>query len=159
MLARPGNFDVERILALIRDFRGSPSDKLRLFLIYYLCVDSATSDELSSCTSALQSCGCTDLRAYKYLQSIRAFTKSISRTSEVPLVASNSIGSGYAASVLDTLSQVANNVNKLIISADKALATARVTQSLMDQKGDAESLQGHTLLDPKSPKGSSVVAP
>ena len=70
VLARPGNFDLERILALIRDVRGSPSDKLCLFLIHYLCVD--ISDELSSRTSALQSCGCTDMRAYKYLQTIPA---------------------------------------------------------------------------------------
>lgn len=155
LLLRPGTFDVERVLALLRDARGTPTDKLRLFLIYYLCVDSATEDELSRCTSTLQSAGCTDLRAYSYLKSIRAFTKSISSVPAAPLTSSSSIGSGYAASVLDTLSQVANNVNKLIISADKALSAARVVQTLMDQKGDTEILEGYLTLDPKAPKGSA----
>lgn len=154
LLTRPSTFDVERVLALMRDGRGTPTDKLRLFLIYYLCVDSATDAELSRCTSALQAAGCTDLRAYSYLKSIRAFTKSISSVPATPLTASSSIGSAYAASVLDTLSQVASNVNKLIISADKALAAARVVQTLMEQKGDTEILEGYLTLDPKAPKGS-----
>lgn len=158
LLSRPGNFDVERIIALLRDARGTPTDKLRLFLIYYLCVDSATEGELSKCISALQSAGCSDLRAYNYLKSIRAFTKSISRVPDAPLTSSASIGSGYAASVLDTLSQVANNVNKLIISADKALAAARVVQTLMDQKGDLEVLDRYLTLDPKAPKGSTITS-
>lgn len=158
LLTRPSTFDVERVLALLRDVRGTPTDKLRVFLIYYMCVDSATENELSRCTSALQSAGCTDLRAYSYLKSIRAFTKSISSVPTAPLTSSTSIGSGYAASVLDTLSQVANNVNKLIISTDKALAAARVVQTLMDQKGDAEILERYLTLDPKAPKGSTTSA-
>lgn len=158
LLARPGNFDVERVLALLRDAKGTPTDKLRLFLIYYLCIDNATDSDLSKCVVALQSAGCTDMRAYEYVKSIRAFTKSISSVPAVPLAASSSIGSGYAASVLDTLSQVASNVNKMIISADKALATARVVQVLMDQKGDPEVLDGYLALDPKAPKGSTQSA-
>lgn len=158
LLFRPSVFDVERVLALLRDMKGLPSDKLRLFLIYYLCIDSASSQDLSRCVTTLEQAGCTDLRAYKYLQSIRAFTKSMSRASATPLTASSSIGSGYAASVLDTLAQVANNVNKLIISTDKALASARVVQTLMDQKGDAEILASYETLDPKAPKGSAPMA-
>lgn len=155
LLTRPGSFDVARVLAILNDARGTPTDKLRLFLIYYLCIDSATDAELSKCLSVLQSAGCSDLRAYEYLKSIRAFTKSISRMPAAPMVSSSSIGSGYAASVLDTLSQVATNVNKLIISADKALAAARVVQTLMDQKGDPEVLEGYLTLDPRAPKGSA----
>lgn len=158
LLSRPSNFDVERVLAILRDVRGTPTDKLRLFLIYYLCIDNATDSDLSKCTTALQHAGCSDFRAYTYVKSIRAFTKSISTVPAAPLTSSASIGSGYAASVLDTLSQVANNVNKLIISADKALASARVVQTLMDQKGDAEILDGYLILDPKSPKGSRTTA-
>lgn len=158
LLSRPGGFDVERVLALLRDARGTPTDKLRLFLIYYLCIDSATDADISRCVSALQSAGCTDLRAYEYVKSIRAFTKSISSVPVAPLASSSSIGGAYAASVLDTLSQVASNVNKMIISADKALAAARVVQILMDQKGDPEVLEGYLTLDPKAPKGSTQSA-
>lgn len=158
LLARPSTFDVERILALMRDMRGLTTDKLRLFLMYYLCVDSASTDDLSKCTSALETAGCSDLRAFTYLKSIKAFTKSMASVPVAPLASSSSIGSGYAASVMDTLSHVANNVNKLIISADKALAAARVMQTLMDQKGDAEVLEGYATLDPKAPKGSAISA-
>lgn len=155
LLSRPSTFDVGRVLALFKDMKGTPTDKLRLFLIYYLCVDSASKEDLEKCVSTLEACGCSDMRAYEYLKSIRAFTKSISRVPDAPLASSTSMGSGYAASVLDTLSQVANNVNKLMISADKALSASRVVQTLMDQKGDAEILEGYQIFDPKAPKGSA----
>lgn len=153
LLSRPSTFDVKRVLALLQDMKGTPTDKLRLFLIYYLCVDTASEEDLSQCISALQRAGCSDFRAYEYLKSIRAFTKSISSVPVVPLSSSSSIGGTYAASVLDTLSQVAG----LIISPDKAFAAARVVQTLMDQKGDSEVLETYEILDPKAPKGARTL--
>ncbi|KAI0567274.1 Sec1 [Gracilaria domingensis] len=155
LLMRPSTFDVERILALLKNMKGTPTDKLRLFLVYYLCVDNASESDLKRCVEALETAGCSDLRAYAYLQSIRAFTKKVSAIPKAPLTASTSIGSGYALSVLDTLSQVASNVNKLIISADKAFAAARIVQTLMDRKGDASILEEYETLDPKAPKGTA----
>lgn len=154
LLVRPSTFDVERILALLRNMKGTVTDKLRLFLVYYLCVDNATEDDLKKCITALENAGCSDFRAYGYLKSIRAFTKKVSAIPTAPLAASTSIGSGYAASVLDTLSQVASNVNKLIISADKAFAASRIVKTLMDRKGDTSILDEYETLDPKAPKGS-----
>lgn len=161
LLSRPGSFDVQRILALLGpNGRGSPNDKLRLFLIYYLCIDSASQSDLSRCLEAVQVAGCTndDLRAYTYLKSIRAFTKSMSTASTDQLSASSSLGGVYAASVLDTLSQVANNVNKLILSTDNGLATARDVAVLMDGKPEPEVTDRYILLDPKSPRSSASAA-
>lgn len=158
LLSRPGNFNVERILALINDMRGSVTDKLRLFLIFYMCMDSASDGELERCVTALKHAGCKDLRAYRYLRNIKAFTRSMSATSVAPLSGSSSIGGAYAATVLDTLSQVASNVNKLILSNDKALAATRDMNALMEGKPEAELSERYEVFDPKVPKGGSLAA-
>lgn len=156
MISRPSNFDVERILALIRDARGSASDKLRMFLIYYLCIDSANEDDIERCVTCLKSAGCVDFRAYNYLKSVRAYTRRMSNSLATPLSTSSSIGGVYAASVLDTLSQVASNVNRLILSSDKGLVAAHDVYALMEAKVDLEIANRYTLLDPKSPEGCVV---
>lgn len=156
LLSQPGNFNVERILALINDVRGSVTDKLRLFLIFYMCMDSTSEGELERCVAALKHAGCKDLRAYRYLRNIKAFTRSMSATSVTPLSGSSSIGGAYAATVLDTLSQVASNVNKLILSTDKALAATRDMNALMDGKVEAEVSERYESFDPKVPKGGPI---
>lgn len=159
LLTRPGNFSVERILALINDVRGTVTDKLRVFLIFYMCVDSASEAEFDRCVMALKHAGCKDLRAYRYLRNIKAFTRSMSATSVTPLSGSSSIGGAYAATVLDTLSQVASNVNKLILSNDKALAATRDMNALMDAKPEAEVSERYEVFDPKvPPKGGAVAS-
>lgn len=151
LLTRPGTFDVERILLLLRGARGDVMDKFRLFLIYFLCVDAIDDRDLNVCMEALRQAGCDDFRAFRYLQSIRAFTRSVSTVPETPLSASSSLGGAYAASVLDTLSQVANNVNKLILSGDKALTTAKDVSALMEAKEGGELNERYVMFDPKAP--------
>lgn len=155
LLVRPGSFDVERVMALLRDGRGSVDDKLRVVLMYYLCVDSATEGELQRCEAGLREAGCRDLRAYRYVRSIRAFTRSMSTAGATPLANSSSIGGVYAASVLDTLSQVANNVNKLILSVDKALTVAHDVQCLMEGRGEGGVAERYASFDPKKPRGGA----
>jgi sec1 family domain-containing protein 1 len=161
LLARPQSFDVERILALLQDARGTPTDKLRLFLIFFLCIDGLSEKSISQCSTALDQSGCQDMRAFAYLKSIKAFTStmenigSLGTPGDEPSSSTSAINSGYAA-VLGTLSQVASNVHNLILSADKALPTARVVSTLMDQKGDAAILEGYTLHDPKGPRGGGA---
>lgn len=156
LLSRPQSFDVERVLALIQSDRGNVTDKLRLFLIYFLCIKNVPPQDVSKCTSALQRTGCTDLRALTYLQGIKAFTSTMASVGAMDQgSASSSINSSYAA-VLGTLSQVANNVQNLVLTADKALPTARVVSSLMDQKGEADVVNGYACFDPQGPKGSTA---
>lgn len=159
LLTRPASFDVERILSLLRDPRGAPLDKLRLFLIYYLSIDGATEAAIASCTSALAAAGASDLRAFEYLKSIKAFTYTMASVGSygdggVGGGAGDDFNQSYKA-VLGTLSQVAANVGSMILTADKALPTARIVSSLMDQKGDAEVLEGYLTFDARSRKGSA----
>lgn len=156
LLARPTTFDVERVLALLSGPRGSAEDKLRAFLIYYLCVEGAGDAEVSRCLAALREAGVEDLSAYEYLKGVRMFSRSISTTSAAPLTNSGSLGGAYAMSVLDTLSQVASNVNKLILSGEKATVAARDVQMLMDGKTEGEVNERYGVLDPKLPKGSTA---
>lgn len=157
LLMRPQSFDVERILALLRDPRGDSQDKLRLFLIYYLCIEGLTVAQTTQCTSVLEASGCTDLRAFDYLKSIKAFTSTMASVGSMGGPTDDATNSSYAA-VLGTLSQVASNVHNMILSSDKALPTARVVSTLMDQKGDAEVLEGYATFDARGPKGSGPTA-
>lgn len=156
LLQRPNTFNVERIVALITSNRGTPDDKLRLFLIYFLCVDAPPPAHLSKCVEALRSAGVSDLRAYNFLKSIKAFTANMAALPEPPsapsgaLGAVGAVGGMYAASVLGTLSQVADNVNRLILAEDNARAAAHVVHTLMEQRGDQAVLDGYLLLDPKA---------
>lgn len=159
LLTRPTSFDVERIIALLRDPRGAPADKMRLFLIYYLCFDGATPASIARCTEALATAGCSDLRAFGYLKSIKAFTSTMASVGTMDQAGDDASGinSSYAA-VMGTLSQVANNVGSMILTADKALPTARIVSTLMDQKGNAEVLDGYLTLDARGPKGGAPTA-
>lgn len=157
LLQRPATFNVERIIALVRNTRGTPNDKLRVFLIYFLCVDKPPQEHISKCIEELKNAGCSDFRAYEFLKSIKAFTQSMMMPMRAPEVSSNAtLGAAYGQ-VLGTLSQVADNVNRLIISEDKARAAARVVQTLMDQRGDQSVLDKYLLLDPKSSKSGEVL--
>lgn len=159
LLTRPKSFEVDRVIALLKDSRGSLSDKLRLFLIYYLCMENISSQQIANCVDELHKSGCSDLRAFEYLKSIKTFTSTMATVAsmENEHESGSSINSSYAA-VLGTLSQVASNVHNLILSADKAVPTARVVASLMDQKGDSQVLEGYSLHDPRAPRGAPATA-
>lgn len=157
LLQRPATFNVERIIALLRNTRGSPNDKLRVFLIYFLCIEKPPPDHIAKCLEELRAAGCSDFRAFEYLKSIKSFTQSMMMPMHAAEASSNAtLGAAYGQ-VLGTLSQVADNVNRLIISEDKARASARVVQTLMDQRGDQSVLDKYLLLDPKSSKSGEVM--
>ena len=50
---------------------GTPEDKLRLFIIYYICSQNSSKEEIDSLSAILESEGC-DLSAVKYLQRIKS---------------------------------------------------------------------------------------
>lgn len=159
LLMRPKTFEVNRILALLENSRGTVDDKLRLFLIYFLCMENVPGPHIARCTDALGKAGCSDLRAFEYLKSIKAFTSTMATVSSMD--GSNEVNSGlnssYAA-VLGTLSQVASNVHNLILADDKTFPTARVVAALMEQRGDQQILDSYCTLDPKASRNSSVTA-
>lgn len=158
LLQRPGSFNVQKVVALINGNRGTNEDKLRVFLIYLLCVD-APDDALNECTTALRNQGVTDLRAYEFLRSIKAYTQSMA---SIPAQTADQGALGAVGAVgtqfLGTLSQVAENVGRLVVAEDKAGAAARVVNTLMEQRGDQDVLDSYLLLDPKAPGGQSGAA-
>lgn len=148
LLQRPSTFNVQQVLAVIQKDKGTAEDKMRVFLIYYLCVENPGNDALQRCLAALKEAGITDFRAYEFVKGIKAFTQSMASMPAAPAHQPNTFGA-VGTSVLGTLSQVADGVNKLILSEDKAQATARVVNTLMDQRGDADVLDQYLVLDPK----------
>jgi len=148
LLLRPSTFNVQRVIALIQSTRGTAEDKMRVFLIYYLCVENPGNEALQKCLVALKEAGISDLRAYEFVKGIKAFTQSMASMPTAPAHQANTLGA-VGTSVLGTLSQVADGMNKLILSEDKAQATARVVNTLMDQRGDSDVLDQYLVLDPK----------
>jgi len=132
------NVDKNAVLALLKDQRGTPHDRMRLALIYYLSATSATANEvLSECRNALKLSGCEDLRALDYAKSIKAFSASIQKEHVSALGPGSKSGSSqqlkpHASSHLEKmmstvvehgvkgLTQVAQNFNKLMIEEDTA---------------------------------------
>ncbi len=152
LLMRPTNFNVERVIALIQGHRGTPDDKLRLFLVYFLCIEKPSNASLDRCVNALRAAGVEDLRAYDFVKSIKAFTQNMAAIPSSPKPPATALGAvgAVGTTVLGTLSQVADGVNRLILSEDKVLAAARVCNTLMDARGDQSVLDKYLLLDPKS---------
>lgn len=152
LLMRPTNFNVERVIALIQGHRGTPDDKLRLFLVYFLCMEAPSNSWLDKCVNALRSAGVDDFRAYEFVKSIKAFTQNMAAIPPSPKQPATALGAvgAVGTTVLGTLSQVADGVNRLIVSEDKALAAARVCNTLMDARGDQNVLDKYLFLDPKS---------
>lgn len=169
------SYNVEKILAILNHNHGNYNDKLRLFLIYYLtCINNISDGEIKKCLDILYKFNNNQsIKAFNYLKNIQKFNKSMSNTniknsgSNYDLSSSNhnngqsnndnNLNFFNAASVLDTLSQVASNMNKLIISTDSTSPLAKHVKVLMDSSAkkdhaDQNIAEQYVTLDPKSPK-------
>ncbi|KAJ8907169.1 hypothetical protein NDN08_003651 [Rhodosorus marinus] len=160
------DIEKETIQSLLSTSKGTPDDRMRLFIIYLLCAGSTA--EIDSFLPTLKSAGC-DLRAVKYVKEIKTFTDQIdvkSTLQNMSLPSRNSVPSTVSdvglssmmSSIVEHgsrgLTQVANNFNKLILDEDKALVSGRVVEALMDQKGREDVRETYAYFDPRQPKRS-----
>uniref|UniRef100_A0A7S1XDM7 Sec1 family domain-containing protein 1 n=1 Tax=Compsopogon caeruleus TaxID=31354 RepID=A0A7S1XDM7_9RHOD len=146
------------LLSMIRGNAGRPMDKLRMFLIYFLCHPELPSSEITEFRLALEESGC-DIRALDYVRGIKALTATLTTAPPTGGEASSKVHASGLEKMMSTvvehgvkgLAQVATNFNKLILEEDKMLAVARVVNTLMDQKGSSDILERYIYLDPRKP--------
>ena len=129
---------------------GRLEDKLRLFLIYFLCDAGPQSggDEVKKYESALREAGC-DMRAYNYIKQWKTFSK-------MPTLA-NTLATSYSggARTVNMISKLMSQGSQFVMEGVKnfvvkkhILPFTRITDSLMDHKSSQET-EDYLYLDPK----------
>ena len=154
-----GAYDKELLFQLLTDSqRGTPPDKMRLFLIYFMCTESIPEPALTTITDALTAAGC-DLTAFSYAKTIKSISSTSAFASQFSARAEKKGGDQWGMRALQSvygkgkglLSQGIKN----FLPSDKAGVTTRIVEGLMDMKTTGE-VENYLYLDPKLPVGQSV---
>lgn len=160
------------ILALIKDTdKGAqPSDKLRLFIIWYLSVDREPSKaELNEFEAALKDAGCGDtVAALKHISNVRLETRGTMMTSSIaaqpqpsaPLFGGlTSMSKHFTDKLTSNLPGVANLETvvagfKNLMPANKDLTVTKIVESVMDPPAASSSAiamtENYLYFDPRS---------
>jgi len=117
-------------------------DRVRLLLVYYLCMDSIAAEELAEYEAALDAAG-ADLSPLLYLKNMKAMTSMTASTGGVQA------SSGTADSWLSKV--VSGNLTGLVknlIPIGEELATTRLVSAIVEQRATPEA-DAFVYLDPK----------
>uniref|UniRef100_A0A8V5G7R8 Sec1 family domain-containing protein 1 n=1 Tax=Melopsittacus undulatus TaxID=13146 RepID=A0A8V5G7R8_MELUD len=133
---------------------GTPEDKMRLFLIYYISSAQAPSEiDLEQYKKALTDAGC-NLAPLSYIKQWKAFTKmasaptSYGNTTPKPL--------GLLSRVMNTGSQFVMEGVKNLVLKQQNLPVTRILDNLMELKSNPET-DDYRYFDPKMLRGIFVV--
>lgn len=134
---------------------GTPMDKLRLFLIYFLCTPAVSDAEYDQYAGALQAGGC-DLSALTYLRRWRSFTMIGSKNLELNQVAGQQ-GTTKAVSMFSSLISQSSNfvmagVKNLVVKKHN-LPITKIVDDIMEQK-QGKFNDEYKYLDPKILRGN-----
>jgi len=156
--------DKKEILNLITDpKRGTPEDKLRLFLIYYLTSESIP--DVETIEAALKQFG-VDLAAYRYLKKTKSFHQAMAPVMQTPIATSPSMmGSsfgklmqkvnvdslGFGGGVSKQLSTLFTAGVKALMPVTKELYVTRIVDSIMELKNDL-GVENYLYFDPRVQK-------
>jgi hypothetical protein len=138
---------------------GTAEDKLRLFLIYFLCDAGSTGgDDIKKYETALQEAGC-DMRAYNYIKRWKTFSK-------MPALA-NTLATSYSGGTrtVNMISKLMSQGSQFVMEGVKNfvvkkhnLPFTRITDSLMDHKSNQET-DDYLYLDPKTRRDAKSFVP
>uniref|UniRef100_A0A8B9FS47 Sec1 family domain containing 1 n=1 Tax=Amazona collaria TaxID=241587 RepID=A0A8B9FS47_9PSIT len=135
---------------------GTPEDKMRLFLIYYISSAQAPSEiDLEQYKKALTDAGC-NLAPLSYIKQWKAFTKmasaptSYGNTTPKPL--------GLLSRVMNTGSQFVMEGVKNLVLKQQNLPVTRILDNLMEMKSNPET-DDYRYFDPKMLRGSESSVP
>ncbi|XP_008938389.1 PREDICTED: sec1 family domain-containing protein 1-like, partial [Merops nubicus] len=135
---------------------GTPEDKMRLFLIYYISSTQAPSEiDLEQYKKALTDAGC-NLAPLTYIKQWKAFTKmasaptSYGNTTPKPL--------GLFSRVMNTGSQFVMEGVKNLVLKQQNLPVTRILDNLMEMKSNPET-DDYRYFDPKMLRGSDSSVP
>uniref|UniRef100_A0A0A9Y8F8 Protein sly1 homolog n=1 Tax=Lygus hesperus TaxID=30085 RepID=A0A0A9Y8F8_LYGHE len=121
---------------------GTPEDKMRLFLIYYICTDNITEVEVDRCGMALEACGC-DLNPLNYVKRWKAYAKMASAPSQYGGGGTKTVGM-FSKLVSKGSSFVMEGVKNLVIKKHN-LPVTRIVDQIMESKG----CEDYRYFDPK----------
>lgn len=131
------------LLDIITDAEaGTPDDKMRLFLIYYICTDLIPETDLNKYSEALQTVGC-DLDALNYIKRWKAYAKVAAMPSEYSGGGTKTV-SMFSKLVSKGSSFVMEGVKNLVVKKHN-LPVTRIVDQLMEMKG----CDDYRYFDPK----------
>ncbi|KAJ3173938.1 Vesicle trafficking between the ER and Golgi [Geranomyces variabilis] len=168
----------------LRDTSKSPADKIRLFSIYYLSVDTISKDDLAEYERLLVEAGCS-VAAIGYLKQVRAISRmtasaNVAAAAAAPTTAATDLlyrFSTIGSKLTDHLQStgVGNHFENLVsgvknlLPVRKDCPVTRVVDTMMENRDEAGGGGGNNAannpgdvvggdylyLDPRLPRGSS----
>lgn len=142
------------LVDLLRDPEfGTPDDKMRLFIIYYICTNMPES-EYQKLEQVLKECGC-DLAPIPYLQRWKSIMKSTVANPNQYEGSGTKTVSMFSKLVTQGSSFVMEGVKNLVVKRHN-LPVTKITEQLMECRAGGE-VDDYLYLDPKLLKGGDIV--
>ncbi|KAE8354703.1 Sec1-like protein [Aspergillus coremiiformis] len=166
-----------QILELINDpAKGSePTDKLRLFLIWFLSTETElTRADMSQFEEALTRVGVQDVSPITYVRQVREVTRMTMMTTAAPQQQSSDLFRGFSSlsnRLTDRITSGALGANfdslisgvKNFLPANKDLTLTKITESLMDPASASSSAiaktESYLYFDPRSANARGAMPP
>lgn len=131
---------------------GTPDDKLRLFIIYYICSFNLSDAELARFESALLDAGC-NLSALNYIKRWKSYTKMATGPNQYEGAGTKTVNM-FSKLVSQGSNFVMEGVKNLVVKRHN-LPVTRIVDHLMEFKNSAEMEEYH-YLDPKQLKITEI---
>ncbi|KAI1907880.1 Vesicle trafficking between the ER and Golgi [Ophidiomyces ophidiicola] len=169
----------QQILEILADpNRGNnPTDKLRLFLIWFLSIESDLSRaELGRFEEALMQAGCKDISSLAYVKRVREITRMTMMTTSTttPQQPSSDLFKGFSSlsnRLTDRIASGALGANfdslisgvKNFLPVNKDLTLTKITESIMDPSSASSSAiaktENYLYFDPRSANARGAIPP
>ncbi|XP_049825350.1 protein sly1 homolog [Aethina tumida] len=131
---------------------GTPDDKIRLFIIYYICTPHMTDSDLKKYENALTEAGCS-LDPFVYIKRWKSYTKMSSSQNQYEGAGTKTV-SMFSKLVSQGSNFVMEGVKNLVIKRHN-LPVTRIVDHLMDFKNSQE-MEDYLYLDPKQLKLAEI---
>jgi len=151
-------------LSLLSDAnRGTPEDKMRLFLIYFISNEKISSSEMETFKDALTKGG-VDISPLAYVKKTKAFNESMLATlNTIPATSSSGVGFrglfqkaniesfGLGGALTKQLGTLFTAGVKALLPTTKELYVTRIIDAIMEMKSDL-GVENFCYFDPKVQK-------
>ncbi|KAJ5707511.1 Sec1-like protein [Penicillium malachiteum] len=166
-----------QLLELINDpAKGSqPTDKLRIFIIWFLSTESELSrTEMTQFEEALTKAGVSDISPLAYVRQVREITRMTMMTTAAPEQQSSDLFRGFSSlsnRLTDRITSGALGANfdslisgvKNFLPANKDLTVTKITESIMDPAAASSSAiaktENYLYFDPRSANARGAMPP
>ncbi len=166
-----------QMLELVNDpAKGTnPTDKLRIFLIWFLSTETELSRaDISQFEEALTHAGVEDVSSIAYVRQVRELTRMTMMTTAAPQQQSSDIFRGFSSlsnRLTDRITSGALGANfdslisgvKNFLPANKDLTLTKITESIMDPTAASSSAiaktENYLYFDPRSTNARGTIPP